>query len=145
MESLKDERIILTSNDNSVTLTTHRVFQRTDTNNKEILLKNIISHEIVKRKMTYYKVLTLIFLLLTLYLYIVVESDYNNIVVGIFWFSFIITGISSIFLFTTFKKYLKISSYFGEIEFSLSDIKSESLNDFLNKMYHYAELRKKEN
>lgn len=145
MESLKNESIILTSNDNSVTLTTHRVFQRTETNNKEILLKNIISHEIVKRKMTYYKVLTVIFLLLTFYLYIVVESNYNDAVVAIFWFCFIITGISAIFLFTTFKKYLKISSYFGVIEFSLSDMKSESLNDFLNKMYHYAELRKKEN
>jgi len=58
MDSLKDEKILMISNDNSITLKTHRVFQRTETSNKEILLKNIISHEIVKRKMTYYKVLT---------------------------------------------------------------------------------------
>ena len=144
MDSLKDETIVMTSNDNSVTLTTHRIFQRAETTNKEILLKNIISHEIVKRKMTYYKVLTAAFVLLTLYLYLELESNYNDAMVGLFWFSTILAIISSVFLFTTFKKSLRISSYFGVIEFSLSDIKSDSLNDFLNKMYHYAELRKKE-
>jgi len=144
MDSLKNETILMTSNDNSVTLTTHRIFQRTETTNKEIQLKNIISHEIVKRKMTYYKVLTVLFVLIALYLYFEMESNYNDAIVGLFWFCIILALISAIFLFTTFKKSLRISSYFGVIEFSLSDIKSDSLNDFLNKMYHYAELRKKE-
>lgn len=145
MDSIKDEKIIMTSNDNSITLTTHRVFQRTETINKEILLKNITSHEIVKKKMNYYMILTAIFLLLTLYLFIEIQSNYNNTLEGLFWFCLIITCISAIFLFSAFKKILRISSYFGVIEFSLSDIKAESLNDFLNKMYTYAELRKKEN
>ncbi|RDI11254.1 hypothetical protein [Flavobacterium sp. AG291] len=144
MESTEDEKIIMISNDNSITLTTHRIFQITQESNKEILLKNIISHEVIKKKMDYYKVLTCIFALVTLYFYTEIESNSNSALLGVFWFSMLITIISAFFLFTSFKKSLRITAYFGIIEFSLSELKTESLNDFLSKMYHYAELRKKE-
>lgn len=144
MESTEDEKIIMISNDNSITLTTHRIFQITQESNKEILLKNIISHEVIKKKMDYYKVLTCIFALVTLYFYTEIESNSNSALLGVFWFSMLITTISAFFLFTSFKKSLRITAYFGIIEFSLSELKTESLNDFLSKMYHYAELRKQE-
>lgn len=52
--------------------------------------------------------------------------------------------ISACFLFIIQNRYLKIVSYFGEIEFSLSNMDQSSLNSFLNRMYDEMEKRKKE-
>lgn len=50
MKNLNSESTLISSSDNSITLTTHRLFQRNKSLNKEIVLTNFVSYEIMKKR-----------------------------------------------------------------------------------------------
>ncbi|TPD68217.1 hypothetical protein [Flavobacterium microcysteis] len=144
MQTFPSEKILMISDDNSVTLTTHRIFQRKADTNKDLLLKHIITHQVIKRRKLYYKLLTVFFLIMTFIAYQNLDPRYDE---KVFVMVLILVGLSVIsacFLFVVQNRYLKIVSCFGEIEFSLSKMDQSSLNKFLNKMYDEIEKRKKE-
>lgn len=144
MQTFPNEKVLMTSDDNSITLTTHRIFQRNVEANKDLLLKHIVSHQVIKRKKLYYKLLTVFFLIMTFVAYQNLNPRYDE---EVFILVLILVGLSIIsacFLFIIQNRYLKIVSYFGEIEFSLSNMDQSSLNSFLNRMHDEMEKRKKE-
>ncbi|WP_277014657.1 hypothetical protein [Flavobacterium lindanitolerans] len=144
MQTFPNEKVLMTSDNNSITLTTHRIFQRNVEANKDLLLKHIVSHQVIKRKKLYYKLLTVFFLIMTFVAYQNLNPRYDE---EVFILVLILVGLSIIsacFLFIIQNRYLKIVSYFGEIEFSLSNMDQSSLNSFLNRMHDEMEKRKKE-
>lgn len=144
MQIFPSEKILMTSDDNSITLTTHRIFQRNANANKDLLLKHIITHQVIKRRKLYYKLLTVFFLIMTFIAYQNLGPGYDEKVFIVVLILVGLSVISACFLFVIQNRYLKIVSYFGEIEFSLSKIDESSLNKFLNRMYDEIEKRKKE-
>lgn len=151
MPELSTESIIMSSNDNSITLTTHRVIQKTNEINKEIFLKDIVSQEVVKRRHGYYKKLALIFgvptaILLLLFLFKVgpfesAASEEAGLLIAI---PAILTCIALYFLLTTYEKCLRLVGKFNEVEFSLKDLDQSSLNKFLNRLTVESDNRKRE-
>ncbi len=144
MQTFPNEKVLMTSDDNSITLTTHRIFQRNVEANKDLLLKHIVSHQVIKRKKLYYKLLTVFFLIMTFLAYQNLNPRYDEEVFILVLILVSLSIISACFLFIIQNRYLKIVSYFGEIEFSLSNMDQSSLNSFLNRMYDEMEKRKKE-
>ncbi len=144
MQTFPNEKVLMTSDDNSITLTTHRIFQRNVEANKDLLLKHIVSHRVIKRKKLYYKLLTVFFLIMTFVAYQNLNPRYDEEVFILVLILVSLSIISACFLFIIQNRYLKIVSYFGEIEFSLSNMDQSSLNSFLNRMYDEMEKRKKE-
>ncbi|AWM14979.1 hypothetical protein DI487_14715 [Flavobacterium sediminis] len=139
------EHIILTSNDDSITLTNFRVIQKSSDLNKEILLKDIVSNEIVKKKSHYYLVLTCIFTSLSIFtLYSILESKkLQNM--PLFYFVFILFLISIYLYLSRIDKYLKISGKYNFIEFSIKNLNESNLNKFRNTLLIESENRKKNN
>lgn len=144
MQTFPNEKVLMTSDDNSITLTTHRIFQRNVEANKDLLLKHIVSHQVIKRKKLYYKLLTVFFLIMTFVAYQNLNPRYDEEVFILVLILVALSIISACFLFIIQNRYLKIVSYFGEIEFSLSNMDQSSLNSFLNRMYDEMQKRKKE-
>lgn len=144
MQTFPNEKVLMTSDDNSITLTTHRIFQRNVEANKDLLLKHIVSHQVIKRKKLYYKLLTVFFLIMTFVAYQNLNPGYDEEIFILVLILVALSIISACFLFIIQNRYLKIVSYFGEIEFSLSNMDQSSLNSFLNRMYDEMEKRKKE-
>jgi uncharacterized membrane protein len=148
MPEISKEEIIMSSNDNSVTLTTHRVLYKTSTANKELLLKDMMAYEVIKKRANYYKVLLIVFGALTVLLYLLkisnsseVSEEQKNTPLII---SAILTGISLVLFLDRTEKFLKISGRFNEIEFSLKDLSEKSLNKFLNRLSIESDNRKRE-
>jgi mevalonate kinase len=159
MAQLSKEEIIMTSNDNSITLTTHRILQKTSEINKEILLRDIVSQEVIKKRHRYYKILSLLFGIPTTILallYITKSDPFETTIDTMFDRSngngasaisivlAILTFISVYLLLTTSEKYLRISGRFNEIEFSLKDLSNSSRNKFLNRLTIESDNRKRE-
>ncbi len=144
MQIFPSEKILMISDDNSITLTTHRIYQRMADVNKDLLLKHIITHRVIKRRKLYYKLLTVFFLIMTFIAYQSLDPRYDEKVFIVVLILIALSVISACFLCVTQNRYLKIVSYFGEIEFSLSKMDESSLNKFLNRMYDEIEKRKKE-
>ncbi|WP_306568162.1 hypothetical protein [Flavobacterium lindanitolerans] len=144
MQTFPNEKVLMTSDDNSITLTTHRIFQRNVEANKDLPLKHIVSHQVIKRKKLYYKLLTVFFLIMTFVAYQNLNPRYDEEIFILVLILVALSIISACFLFIIQNRYLKIVSYFGEIEFSLSNMDQSSLNSFLNRMYDEMEKRKKE-
>jgi len=151
MAGLSKEEIIMTSNDNAITLTTHRVLQKTSELNKEILLKDIVSQEVVKKQHRYYKILSLLFGIPTIilfFLYLSKSSPFDrtgdNETATLIVIPLILTIISVYLLLTTHEKFLKIAGRFNEIEFTLKDLNESSLNKFLNRLTVESDNRKRE-
>jgi len=65
MTHSQKEEAILISNDNSVVLTTHRVLHKSKNKHSELLLKDFISYEIIRKRVQYYKVLFIFLLLIS--------------------------------------------------------------------------------
>jgi membrane-associated HD superfamily phosphohydrolase len=148
------EENIMVSNDNSVTLTTHRVIQKTNEMNKEILLKDLSSYEIIKRKSNYYKVLSIVFAILTgllLFLALSGTSRYmhevlrdNELIFLILVLPAIITLIFVLLYNTSFEKFFKIEGHHNSIEFSIKGLNNSSLDKFMTRLKTESEIRKQE-
>ncbi|OJX50874.1 MAG: hypothetical protein BGO88_06640 [Flavobacterium sp. 38-13] len=78
MQTFPNEKVLMTSDDNSITLTTHRIFQRNVEANKDLLLKHIVSHQVIRRKKLYYKLLTVFFLIMTFVAYQNLNPRYDE-------------------------------------------------------------------
>jgi magnesium-transporting ATPase (P-type) len=141
---MNTETIILTSNDDSITLTNHRIIQRNSEVNKEIFLKDIVSNEIVRKKSKYYLTLTIIFILASIFtIYSILESE-NFEIMPLFYFILILLAISVFQYLTKTDKYLKISGKYNFIEFSIKNLNDSNLNKFRNTLLVESENRKKE-
>ncbi len=151
MSTLSKEEVILSSNDNSITLTTHRILQKTKDTSKEIFLKDILSHEVIRRRSKYYLLVFVIFGILSLIqylLYLQKSSPFNDPNEGetsaIPIIPALITGFALLFYLTTIERFLKISGRFNELEFSLKRLSQDSLNKFISRMAVESDNRKKE-
>jgi hypothetical protein len=65
MSVLKNEQTLLQSDNGHITLTTHRIIEHSSTASREVMLSDLVSYEIVKRKSGYHKTLSIIFLITT--------------------------------------------------------------------------------
>lgn len=141
---MNKENIILTSDDDSITLTNIRVIQRNKEMNKEILLKDIVSNEIIRKKSKYYLALIIIFTLLSTFsLYKILESENLDQLQILYFILFLL--IYSVFLYLTkIDKCLKISGKYNSIEFSIKNLSESSLNKFRNTLLIESENTKTE-
>lgn len=141
---MNTENIILTSNDDSITLTNHRIIQRDSEINKEIFLKDIVSNEIIKKKSKYYLILCGIFIILSFVTIQNVLENENFEIMPLFYILLILLVISTYLYFTKSDKYLKISGKYNFIEFSIKNLNESNLNKFRNTLLIESENRKKE-
>ena len=58
-----NEKTLLTLNNNSIVLTTHRLVQKTSNSNEVIELKDFIKYEIIKKRHNFYLFLIFLFVL----------------------------------------------------------------------------------
>lgn len=140
MSNINSEEIILNSNDNSITLTTHRIMQREKGFYKEIFLSDVVSHMEIKKRITYYKVLSVILAIPVLLLLGNQSSDTEPFLI----FFCILLAISVILLLTRFENFLKISGRYNEIIFSIEKIDQSSLNKFITRLIVESENRKRD-
>lgn len=141
----------MSSNDNAITLTTHRVLQKSSESNKEIMLKDIVSHEVIKKRSKYYLFLTVFFITLLIICTIfyfsqggTIEYTEINTVTAIIGIFFILTLFALYLYIMTREKFLKLTGRFNEIEFPLNNLNKSSLNKFLNRLTVESENRKRE-
>lgn len=131
----------MSADDNSITLTTYRILQKTNTLNKEILLKDIIGHEVIKKHNNYYKGLLLLFGIPTVLLYLIYflhPETYANAsdteLQTILSMPTIITSVAATLFFTRLDRWIRITGRFNNIEFSIGKLGDSSVNKFLNRM-----------
>jgi uncharacterized membrane protein len=151
--SISNEKIILVSNDSSISLTSHRVIQRERNLHKEINLVDFSSYSVIKKRYKYYKILSLIFGIIAAILIFFVntssepssydDSERNGEIAVIVFIPVFLTLISILLLFTTSEKYMKISGKFNSIEFSIKKLSNTGLTDFLNTLSVESENRKR--
>ena len=141
----------MTSNDNSITLTTHRVLQKTAEVNKEIFLKDIVSHEIIRKRHKYFQILTFLFGIPTVFIYALYFSEasmFNRMsegeTISLLVISFVLTFLSAFYFLTTHEKFFRISGRFSDIEFSIKGLGQSGLNKFANRLSVESDNRKKE-
>ena len=153
--SISNEKTILVSNDSSITLTSHRVIQREKNLHKEINLIDFLSYSVIKKRYTYYKILSLIFGIITVSLISLIIASYepspyndndnerNGELAVIVFIPAFLTLISILLLFTSSEKYMRISGKFNSIEFSIKKLSNTGLSEFLNTLSVESENRKR--
>lgn len=146
------EKVIISSNDESITLTNQRIIQREKNVYKEITLDDFISYEIVRKKHPYYKILVVFFtclILITFYVLMYVdkpplqEVEMNNILNGFIYFFGLLLSIALLILLFSSDKYLIINGKFNSILISLKYLKKGNLDQFLRALTFQFENRKK--
>lgn len=146
------EKVIISSNDESITLTNQRIIQREKNVYKEITLDDFISYEIVRKKHPYYKILVVFFTCLILITYYVLmyvdkpplqEVEMNNILNGFIYFFGLLLSIALLILLFSSDKYLRINGKFNSILISLKYLKKGNLDQFLRALTIQFENRKK--
>lgn len=151
--SISNEKTILVSNDSSITLTSHRVIQRDKNLHKEINLVDFLSYSVIKKRYKYYKILSLIFGIITVALVSLVIASYdsspydnserNGEIAVIVCIPAVLTLISILLFFTTSEKYMSIAGKFKSIEFSIKKLSKTGLTEFLNTLSVESENRKR--
>lgn len=156
------EETLLTSNNNSITLTNKRVIQSTSTFKKKIPLKEIVSTEIV-RNFDIFPILSVaIGVILFFYFRFQNEpsrnerikiNDVSGTLVGTKHYdgsnekanaAAIFTGIALIGMFIKRPKKLRIKGSFNSIEFSVKQMSKTSLDNFIQKLQTESDKRKAE-
>lgn len=168
MSALKNEQTLLNSNDGSITLTTHRVIEQSDSSNKEIMLSDFVSYEVINKKSNYYKTLSIIFFLTSAIfgIWSLVKKQDNQrlgsklrdafqldsisndqqmqIITGVFGFSVFLLFCSLVLFIRSGDKCLQINGKYNSLEFSVKDLRTQSLNKFIGTLLSESEKRKKE-
>ena len=171
MSNLTHEQTIMSSNDGSITLTTHRILQRSPKFNKEMMLADFISYEQVNGKSRYYKTLTLIFLSLAIIFGFVYNNKLHDLETlrgrfnmafqstlgehmsideqiqlyqGLFVLFAVLLGISLLLFLSSSSRSLKITGKFSIIEFSTKWLRDTSYSKFLNAIVTESDKRKRE-
>ncbi len=151
MTTFSNEEILLTSDDKAITLTNHRIIYKTPEVNQEMLLKDIVGHEIIKKKEKYFLGLAAA-AVVALILYISSVRPNNgerhgiNVNVPPLVYLLIILPFVFYFCYNAFqKKILKISGRYNNIEFSIKNLSQNSLDKFINRLSVESYNRKKEN
>jgi hypothetical protein len=141
MPSPGSEEIILSSNDNSVTLTTHRLLQKTAKVNKEMMLTDMVSHEIVYKKSLFYIILSLLFgipAIVSFALFLAGNGPFEetnvNPPTSVLWLLAFLTLLAIIVWATRADKFLRITGRFNEIDIPINRLSQNSLNKFLNRL-----------
>lgn len=171
MSSLTQEQTLLSSDDGSITLTTHRILQRSPEINKEIMLADFISYEQINRRSPYYKVLTILLLAASIILGIIyfnkvqesetlfgrfkmayqssLGSEFSineqlQLFGSLFTASAILFGISLVLLLYSNHKSLRLSGKYSTIEFPIRRMKDSSFNRFVSTVITESDKRKRE-
>jgi len=171
MPSLSQEQTIMSSNDGSITLTTHRLLQRSRDINKEMMLVDFISYEQKRKRSNLWKVLTIIFLVVAVIFGIVYNSKVKesetlrgrlNITLdrtfgepmsvssqldmynSLTTLAAILFGISLLLFLTSRRKSLRITGKYSTIEFSISHLRGDSFSKFTNALITESDNRKKQ-
>jgi len=167
MSNLSNEQTLMTSDNGLITLTTHRVLEKSSNLKKELLLSEFISYEVVTKRVNYYKVLGIIFFVLSLVFGIwamiknqenqkfisrlqdafnrngISNNDTLQAITGIFTFSLFLFVISLLLYLTTGDKYLKITGRFSTLDFSIKNLGKTSLNKFTSALIVESDRRKR--
>lgn len=171
MPALNQEETIMSSNDGSITLTTHRILQRSPKINKEIMLTDFISYEQINGKSNYYRSLMILFLAVSIIFGLVYYNKYQEaqtligrfnmgfrnslsehmsvdeqvqLYQGLFAFSSVLFGISLLLFLISSKRSLRITGKFSTIEFSTKWLRDDSYSKFLNGLITESDKRKRE-
>lgn len=146
MTTFENEEILLTSDDKSITLTNQRVIYKTSEVSQEILLKDVVGHEIILKKEKFFlgsgiATVIVIYFVFKSFTHLTQAQHSPH-------YSFLILIILAVVFFYYYnfrpKKLLKISGRFNSIEFSIKNLSQDGLNTFLNRLSIESENRKKE-
>lgn len=169
MSSLKNEEVLMVSNDGLVTLTTHRVLQKSKDSTKELMLVDFISYEIFSKRVKYYKLLTIFFLIACIGTGIAAyyENEANteflirntNLALSFrehgtsyeedgwrkaWLFSGFLFIIALLMFLLSKSKHVKLDGKFSSIKFSVKNLTGVDRDKFINGVIRESEARKKE-
>lgn len=146
-----EEKNILKSADNTILLTTHRLIETTQTNSREVFLKDLTSYEIKYKKQTYYIVLSGIFLIGLLGFAIAVAQEVEftrnlgpSEISGGYGILSVLTAISLYFTFFSVIPTLVISGKHNSFELNVDGFKKENLRKFMDELKRQSDGRKRD-
>lgn len=161
MFELNQEKTLMYSDDGSITLTTHRLAQQTENGKKQLMLEDYVSYGINKTIIGNYKILLIVFSVITSLLLIMDVNRYfeeRNLINTVFSIdllsylqndillilSLFLLLLSLFFFLIAKRKTVKVVGKYNVIEFRVNKLNKKSLNRFLATMIREAEQRKKE-
>ncbi len=140
------EETLMTSNDDSIVLTSHRLLHKNRYNTEEILLKNIVECKLYKKRYAMYLVITIVFAVLyfsKVIRYTNSNLEWNNAAAQNV-LSILVSIISLIFYLSTHRKRLKVSDGIHKIEVPLEYVRLDSFKVFFTRLKCESYQRKKE-
>lgn len=144
MFELKDERILLYSDDRSVVLTTHRIIHHSSKDKEQIMLEDFINYELKDFHIGNYVGITIFFASITaISLFKRLNGELitdNYLLQG----SLILLTISFFFLLISRRLMIRINGRFGSIEFRIWSFRKRSIKRFLEKLESEANKIKNE-
>lgn len=155
MFELSEEETLMTSSDNSVKLTSHRIIHESGQGRQQIMLEDYDSYQLKKDSIGAYGIFFLIFILITLWLtyekivnYIKYRSIFGKNLFDHFWndTGFIILLVVLIifhFFYLISRRYtIKINGKYNSIEFRVKSLGNSSVKKMLTKMVEQSNKRK---
>src|SRR5205085_1005798 len=161
MFELKNEEILMYSDDRTVMLTTHRIIHHADSGKQQVMLEDFLNYELKDYHIGNYKILTVIFTTITVF--ILLAKGYNRLwpleysLRKVPWILSLITyenymlvasliplTISFIFLLISRRLLIRINGKFNSMEFRVARFNEKSIRRFLTKLESQAKKIKPE-
>jgi hypothetical protein len=158
MFELEQEEVLMSSSDNLITLTTHRIIHKADKGKEQVMLNDYVSYELKKNHIGNYRILTICFLITTIWLsawniyeyfqYREILKQVNlNFLYYLFGFpanlSFLFVGISFCFQLISRRYIVRINGKYNHFEFRVRSLKRKSLLRFLEVLAEQSDKMKK--
>jgi hypothetical protein len=155
MFELKNEEILMYSDDRTVMLTTHRIIHHADSGKQQVMLEDFLNYELKDYHIGNYKILTVIFTAITLF--ILLAKGYNRLwpfeysLGKVPWILSLVTyenymlvaslfplTISFIFLLMSRRLLIRVNGKFNSMEFRVAGFNKKSIHRFLTNLESQA-------
>lgn len=158
MFELSEEKTLMSSSDNSVKLTTHRIIHESERGRQQIMLEDFESLQLKRSSIGAYGILLLIFVFITLWMiYMKVTGYYDDqyfykstgvSLFDVFWddkafivLLFVLVVLYFFYLISRRNTIIVIGKY-NSIEFRVKNFKAVSVQKMLNKLVEQSNKRK---
>lgn len=141
----------MVSSDGNILLTTHRLVDRTEIMDRQVMLKDILSCEVCYRKQTYYKVLTWTFLFIFIAAFLIILIYNKNCAAipvdhALTYLSvpalFLLLSVYSLFAFT--RAHIRVTGKFRMLDLDIHAFKRDTIKNFMAELKLQSGNRKKE-
>ncbi|HEY6503771.1 MAG TPA: hypothetical protein VIZ28_07355 [Chitinophagaceae bacterium] len=158
MFELNEEETLMSSSDNSVKLTTHRIIHESEKGRKQIMLEDFESYQLIRSSIGAYGYLLFIFVVITILIAVDKITNYQSFypIVGNFnnnLFSFfledegfmlllVLLMVFHFFYLISRRYFIKVNGKYNSIEFRVTSLRNSSIRRMLSKLEEQSKLIK---